>query len=121
MLELPCSPAVSRESAWALRPVLTVSCLLREVLLEPASWAVAWDKAGWQEDDVKLGIQTTEFIIHTEFIRRGFIIPWCEVFILLHFKGTFPEQPLSSFFFFPYVKVGGLPPTTLPYMCKLLN
>lgn len=39
-----------------------VSCLLREVLSEPASWAVAWDKAGWQEDDVKLGIQTTEFI-----------------------------------------------------------
>lgn len=55
----------------ALRPVVTVSCLPwqgslqlglesgREVLSEPASWAVAWDKAGWQEDDVKLEIQTT--------------------------------------------------------------
>jgi len=51
---------------------------------------VAWDKADWQGDEIKLVTYTL----------------WFEVFILFLFKGAVPKslKTVSFFFFFPSLK-----------------
>lgn len=77
-----------------------------EVISKPVSFAVAWDKADWQGDEIKLVTYTL----------------WSEIFILFPFKGTLPKslRTVSLFFFSSLEREGVFHPPT-PYTCKLFE